>query len=63
MNLTAFENENLSSYEKNLEECLKQGYQEMSPINLSLAEESVQSDNEAQLLAEQNLRSVKLSDS
>ena len=42
---------------------LKAGYLDMSRINLSLAEEAVQSDNEALLLAEQNLRSVKKSDS
>lgn len=41
------------------EECLKSGYQNMSRINLSLAEESVESDNDALFLAEQNLRSVK----
>ena len=31
------------------------GYKEMSRINLSLAEESVKSDNDALCLAEQNL--------
>ncbi len=45
------------------EEELKTGYLDMSRINLSLAEEAVQSDNDALLLAEQNLRSVKKSDS
>ncbi len=52
-----------SSYDKNLKECLKNGYKAMSPINQRLAEESVKSDNDALALAEQNLRSVKLSDS
>lgn len=42
-----------------LEECLKAGYLNMSLINLSLAEEALQSDNDALSLAEQNLRSVK----
>ncbi len=55
--------ENTGSYDKNLKDLLKDGYKAMSPINLSLAEEAVQSDNEAQLLAEQNLRSVKMRDS
>ena len=32
---------------------LAQGYKEMSRINLSLAEEAVASDNEAQMLCEQ----------
>jgi hypothetical protein len=43
--------------------CLKNGYQEMSRINLSLAEEAVSSDDDALILAEQNLRSVKKRDS
>ncbi|MBO4941667.1 MAG: hypothetical protein J6D15_05650 [Clostridia bacterium] len=34
---------------------LKKGYEEMSRINLGLAEESVFSDNEALALAEQKL--------
>ncbi len=55
--------ENSYGPSKNLEECLKNGYKEMSRINLSLAEEAVTLDNEAQLLLEQNLRSVNLSDS
>lgn len=42
-----------------LKEQLKTGYRNMSLINLSLAEEAVQSDNDALSLAEQNLRSVK----
>ena len=45
--------------EEALKECLKTGYRNMSLINLSLAEEAVQSDNDALSLAEQNLRSVK----
>lgn len=45
------------------EMCLIKGYQEMSRINLSLAEEAVASDNEALSIAEQNLRSVKNCDS
>ena len=45
--------------EEALEERLKTGYRNMSLINLSLAEEAVQSDNDALSLAEQNLRSVK----
>ncbi len=45
--------------EEALEERLKTGYLNMSLINLSLAEEALQSDNEALFLAEQNLRSVK----
>ena len=48
---------------KKYEEKLKAGYHDMSRINLSLAEEAVQSDNAALLLSEQNLRSVKKSDS
>ena len=48
---------------KKYEAELKAGYLDMSRINLSLAEEAVQSDNDALLLAEQNLRSVKKSDS
>ena len=48
---------------KKYEEDLKSGYLEMSRINLSLAEEAVQSDNDSLLLAEQILRSVKKSDS
>ena len=38
---------------------LKEGYHNMSQINLSLAEEALEADNEALFLAEQNLRSVK----
>jgi hypothetical protein len=41
------------------EQHLKQGYLQMSRINLSLAEEAVTSDNDALSIAEQNLRSVK----
>ncbi len=63
MNAAELKNKNVSSYDKNLENCLKQGYEEMSPINLTLAEEAVQSDNEALALSEQNVRSVKQSDS
>ena len=48
---------------KKYEEDLKAGYLEMSRINLGLAEEAVQSDNDSLLLAEQILRSVKKSDS
>ncbi len=42
------------------EKSLMEGYHNMSRINLSLAEEAVQSDNDALFLAEQNLRSVKI---
>ncbi len=63
MNLSVLENQNTGSYDKNLEDSLRRGYKEMSPINQSLAEEAVQSDNEALALSEQNVRSVKLSDS
>ncbi len=45
--------------EEVLKEQLKTGYRNMSLINLSLAEDAVQSDNDALSLAEQNLRSVK----
>lgn len=51
------------SAEKSLadqEKSLMEGYHNMSRINLSLAEEAVQSDNDALFLAEQNLRSVKI---
>ncbi len=64
MNSKTLERTEANSYRsgENLEECLKAGYKVMSRINLSLAEEAVASDNEAQLLSEQNLRSVNLSD-
>ncbi len=55
--------EKSDSYNNDFAESLKSGYEQMSPINLYLAEESVQSDNEALALSEQNLRSVRLSDS
>ena len=45
--------------EEALKEQLKAGYRNMSLINLSLAEDAVQSDNDALSLSEQNLRSVK----
>lgn len=41
-----------------LEKNLADGYLEMSHINLSLAEEAIDCDNEALALCEQNLRSV-----
>ncbi|MBR5155865.1 MAG: hypothetical protein IKW62_05245 [Clostridia bacterium] len=65
MNSKVLEKAEMDSYERDngLKKCLESGYKEMSRINLSLAEEAVASDNEAQLLAEQNLRSVNLSDS
>ena len=52
-----------SAHLEKIEEALKAGYHEMSRINLSLAEEAVKSDNDALLLTEEILRSVKKSDS
>ncbi len=63
MNSKVVEKKSMGSYDKNLEDSLKSGYEEMSLINLILAEEGVEADSEALALAEQNLRSVKLSDS
>ncbi len=63
MKSSALKNKNMSSYDQNLEDSLRRGYEEMSPINLKLAETAVQSDNDALDLSEQNLRSVNLSDS
>ncbi len=45
----------LSSPDNEACDRLIDGYKEMSRINLSLAEESVTSDNDALCLAEQNL--------
>ncbi len=45
----------LSGPDSEVYNSLIDGYKEMSRINLSLAEESVTSDNDALCLAEQNL--------
>ncbi|MDO4743970.1 MAG: antitoxin MazE [Clostridia bacterium] len=66
MNISNLKDNPCSFSENELSEremCLEKGYQEMSRINLSLAEEALTSDNDALLLAEQNLRSVKKRDS
>ena len=66
MNFSDFFKKPQGFFKKSQDECevsLKKGYPKMSRINLSLAEEAVSVDNEALLLAEQNLRSVNISDS
>ncbi len=66
MNVSVIKEKGVSSDKKTLEEhiqSLKTGYEQMSRINLELAENAVASDNDALFLAEQNLRSVKNSDS